>query len=83
MSEDKNPLKRRDPPSSDDEWIYLFDGIEKAHLSWPITAPFVAVVNNWKGLLVVIFVVLGLNAPRILEALLDIGAVQSILGVTK
>ncbi len=77
MSDKKNPLKRSQPPNSDDEWIYLFDGIEKAHLSWIVTAPIVAVVKNWKGLLVVVAVVLGLNSPRIIDA------IEAILGAAK
>ena len=77
MSEDKNPLKRRDPPSNDDEWLYMFDGVEKAHLSWIVTAPIVAVVKNWKGLLVVVGVVLALNSQRIIDAIeILIGAVK-------
>ena len=75
--DDKNPLKRREQPKDADEWAYVIEGIEKAHLSWIVTGPIVAIVKNWKALLIIVAVILAINSPRILEA------IEALAGVTK
>ena len=68
MSDEKNLLKRKEPPQTEDEWAYLIDGIEKAHLGWIVTGPIVAVVKNWKALLAIVVVIAWINTPEIIAA---------------
>lgn len=59
---------RKTPPEEDD-WLHIWDGIDKAHKSWIITGPLHAVVSNWKALLVIFAILMTLNGPEIIDVL--------------
>lgn len=67
MSEDKHP--GRTTPPEDDEWSYIWAAAEKAHLSWIVTGPLVAVVSNWKAWAVAVAIYVFIRSPDILAAL--------------
>lgn len=69
---DKNDddwLTKSGPPEHDEDWVHIRRGVHKAHQSWLITGPLVAVAQNWKALAIVAGVVAWLNKPGILAAL--------------
>lgn len=65
---------RSNPPETDADWTYFWTGVHKAHETWRVSAPLVAIVRNWKALVAVLAVVAWLNKPGIL------GAIQTLVG---
>lgn len=60
---------RGKPPDDDDDWLHIWDGVDKAHKSWIVTGPIHAVVSNWKALAVIGAALMALNGPEIIEIL--------------
>jgi hypothetical protein len=74
MMNDDDRQVRSGPPKDQDDWIYFWTGVHKSHETWRVTAPFVALVRNWKAVVAVVAVVAWLNKPGIW------GALQTLMG---
>lgn len=66
----KEPLETgRKTPPDDHEWHGIWEALDKANKSWLITAPFHAVVTNWKAIVIVAALVVYINSEELLTFL--------------
>lgn len=68
MSKDPLETGRKTPPD-DHEWHGIWEALDKANKSWLITAPFHAVVTNWKAILIVGVLIVYINSEELITFL--------------
>lgn len=68
MSDDEFDTGRKTPPE-DHEWPNVWKTLERSKRSWPITAPFVAVIENWRALCAVAGIVTVIRGPEIIDVI--------------
>lgn len=71
MSKDPLDTGRKTPPE-DHEWHGIWDALDKANKGWLITAPFHAVVTNWKAIVIVAALIVYINSEELLTFLKSI-----------
>jgi len=56
-----NRSTRKTPPDDEDDWSYIWSGVDKAHQVWPVGKVLLGLFGNWKviGLGLVAFLVMG------------------------
>lgn len=59
----------RKTPPKDDEWEGIWDSLKRSNRMWPVMAPIIAVVENWKALLIVAGVVAFIRGPELIEVI--------------
>ena len=77
MAQDDLDIHRNDPFDDEAERQSLRRAAYRADQTWLISRPIVAIVSNWKALVIALVVIAWLNRPEIMEAL------QVIAGVAK
>jgi len=66
----------RQTPPEPHEWGGIWKSLDKANKSWVISAPFHAVVTNWKAICIIVAVVGFIKGDEIIVALLSWLGVQ-------
>ena len=62
----------RKTPPDDDDWEGIWSSLQKSNRMWPIVAPIVAVVENWKALCVVGAIILFIRGPDLIAAIVTL-----------
>ena len=67
MTDENDRGRRKDPPDSEADWVYIWTGIDKAHRGWPVVGPVVAAVTNWKAWLAIAGIVAFVRGQDIMD----------------
>ena len=70
-----DPTERNTPPTTKDEWAYIWRGAERANDGWTVIGPIVAAVRNWKAWALALAFFLWIHQPDIL------GALRTVMGI--
>lgn len=67
MTEDRNT--RGTPPETKEDWQYIWLNSDRSDKMWIIVGPIYAIFYYWRAFVVIGFLILSLNSPRIIAAI--------------
>lgn len=66
MTDKKDPLHNVTRPETDAHWDAIIEGAKKAHKTWVVSGPLVAIVTYWKAFMVMGGAIVAMNAEQII-----------------